>query len=263
MSDTTPNLLSSLHHGGPGAKARYPQRGDPGTRCPAADRRARPRSDRTSSHSSRRRALHRRLPPRAERGPARQRRSRPTRTVPGHSTRLAKAGLPGSRTRTRCSRSTAQPGPLASLASVNPVPPSASTPPPTRPTASLSARPPSLFNHDGAGHQQKINKASAGSRPQLSCSRPHSRDVPRLGLTGDDDLHFKVSADGTTWREGLVLSALTGTPRVPSFAKSALPSAAAAAAGALVHVTDEVGGAVLAFSDGAIWRRVTDRAAVS
>lgn len=34
-------------------------------------------------------------------------------------------------------------------------------------------------------------------------------------------------------------------------------------AGALIHVTDDIGGAVPAFSDGTNWRRVTDRAVVS
>lgn len=33
--------------------------------------------------------------------------------------------------------------------------------------------------------------------------------------------------------------------------------------GAVVYVSDEIGGAVLAFSDGTDWRRVTDRAVVS
>lgn len=37
----------------------------------------------------------------------------------------------------------------------------------------------------------------------------------------------------------------------------------AGAAARLVYVTDEAGGAVPAFSDGAAWRRVTDRAVVS
>jgi len=46
-----------------------------------------------------------------------------------------------------------------------------------------------------------------------------------------------------------------------SYAKAALP--AATATGSLIYVTDEVGGAVPAFSDGAAWRRVTDRAVVS
>ncbi len=49
--------------------------------------------------------------------------------------------------------------------------------------------------------------------------------------------------------------------QLPSHVKSALPSPAAA--GQMIYVTDDVGGAVPAFSDGANWRRVTDRAIVS
>ena len=51
--------------------------------------------------------------------------------------------------------------------------------------------------------------------------------------------------------------------RVRSYTVATLPSAAAAGAGSIVYVSDESGGAVLAFSDGADWRRVTDRAVVS
>ena len=53
-----------------------------------------------------------------------------------------------------------------------------------------------------------------------------------------------------------------GPVRVKSYAKASLPSAAAGA-GQIIYVSDEAGGAVLAFSDGANWRRVTDRAVVS
>jgi Protein of unknown function (DUF2793) len=120
----------------------------------------------------------------------------------------------------------------------------------------------SLFNHAGAGHQLKVNKAaSADTASQLFQTGFSGR--AEIGLTGDDDLHIKVSANGTTWREALVLTAATGTPRVPSTSKTALPSAATAGAGALLHVPDESGGAVLAFSDATNWRRVTDRAIVS
>ena len=45
---------------------------------------------------------------------------------------------------------------------------------------------------------------------------------------------------------------------LPSYAVAGLPSAATA--GQLVYVSDETGGAVVAFSDGTNWRRVTDRA---
>ena len=46
-----------------------------------------------------------------------------------------------------------------------------------------------------------------------------------------------------------------------SYTVGTLPSAATAAE--LIYVSDDVGGAVPAFSDGTDWRRVTDRAAVS
>lgn len=46
------------------------------------------------------------------------------------------------------------------------------------------------------------------------------------------------------------------------YAVASLPDAAIWT-GAVVYVSDEAGGATIAFSDGADWRRVTDRAAVS
>lgn len=54
-------------------------------------------------------------------------------------------------------------------------------------------------------------------------------------------------------------------PQIPTmqpFAVADLPSPADTLYG-LIFITDEVGGAVPAFSDGTNWRRVTDRAIVS
>lgn len=45
------------------------------------------------------------------------------------------------------------------------------------------------------------------------------------------------------------------------FSKTALPPAVQE--GGLIFVPDEAGGAIVAFSDGTNWRRVTDRAVVS
>lgn len=56
---------------------------------------------------------------------------------------------------------------------------------------------------------------------------------------------------------------VAGAVRVGGYAKAALPSAADQGGGAIVFVPDEAGGATLAFSDGAVWRRVQDRAVVS
>lgn len=120
----------------------------------------------------------------------------------------------------------------------------------------------SLLDHAGAGHQQKVNKAATGDTASQLFQTGYSGRA-EIGLAGDDDLHFKVSPDGSQWADALVIPAAAGTPRVRSLAKGALPSASAAGAGALVYVPDEAGGAVLAFCDGTDWRRVTDRAVVN
>lgn len=51
-------------------------------------------------------------------------------------------------------------------------------------------------------------------------------------------------------------------PILPTYTVATVPSAATYARG-LIYVSDEVGGAVVAFSDSTNWRRVTDRAIVS
>lgn len=56
---------------------------------------------------------------------------------------------------------------------------------------------------------------------------------------------------------------VAGPIKVKSYAASALPSASSIGAGALIYVSDESGGPVMAFSDGSSWRRLTDRAPVS
>jgi hypothetical protein len=53
-----------------------------------------------------------------------------------------------------------------------------------------------------------------------------------------------------------------GPVRVKSYTVAGVPSAAAGA-GQIIYVSNETGGAVLAFSDGTNWRRVTDRVVVS
>lgn len=54
-----------------------------------------------------------------------------------------------------------------------------------------------------------------------------------------------------------------GPVRVKSYTVAGAPSASGAGAGAIIYVSNETGGAVLAFSDGTNWRRVTDRAVIS
>lgn len=69
-------------------------------------------------------------------------------------------------------------------------------------------------------------------------------------------------ASGTgaqTQTTGLTIT--SGVPYVPSYTVAGAPSAATAAG--IIYVSNETGGAVLAFSDGTNWRRVTDRAIIA
>ena len=70
------------------------------------------------------------------------------------------------------------------------------------------------------------------------------------------------------WKTVLEMFGLTesGTSTVifqaPTYTVLTLPTAATYPRG-IIYVSDEAGGAVLAFSDATNWRRVTDRAIVS
>jgi hypothetical protein len=128
-----------------------------------------------------------------------------------------------------------------------------------------------LLSHDdvtpGSGDLRlSFNKAAAGNTASLLFQTGFSGRA-EIGTAGDDDLHVKVSPDGSTWSEALVIGAAAGGVsvtlplRLAAFAVASLPDAGAGA-GQVIYVSDAAGGAVLAFSDGADWRRVTDRAVV-
>ena len=81
-----------------------------------------------------------------------------------------------------------------------------------------------LFNHDGADHRQVINKAnSADTASQIYQTGFSGR--AEIGLTGNDDLHVKVSTDGATWHDGMIVDGQTGAVTLPNtslaFSKSA------------------------------------------
>lgn len=203
-----------------------------------------------------------------------------------------------------------------------------------------------LLSHDGAGHQVKVNKATASDTASLLFQTGWSGRA-EMGTAGSDGFAIKVSDDGATWRQALRVDPATGhvgigpdadtshalgvainatgpticvrntggaggaqfeliddasggnwrfktvqggsfklrdhgkdvdhmflyaTPRRTefaggvrpgSFAVAGLPDPAAMGAGCMIYVPDESGGAVMAFSDGTDWRRMTDRAVVS
>lgn len=72
----------------------------------------------------------------------------------------------------------------------------------------------SLFNHDGAGHQLKLNKAGSADTASVLFQTGYSGRA-ELGLAGDDDLRVKVSADGSTWFEALTIARSSGLVGLP------------------------------------------------
>lgn len=75
--------------------------------------------------------------------------------------------------------------------------------------------PAALFNHAGTDHRLKINKASADATASLVMQNGFEGRA-ELGLAGDDQFRIKVSTDGTTWRDAMVLEAATGQARFPA-----------------------------------------------
>ena len=89
--------------------------------------------------------------------------------------------------------------------------------------------PATLLSHEGSGHQLKINKATAADTGSALFQTGFSGRA-EMGLTGDDNYHIKVSADGTTWREALVIDRASGSVALPN-----TPVAAAAGTSAVLN----------------------------
>ena len=75
--------------------------------------------------------------------------------------------------------------------------------------------PASLFDHDGADHRLKLNKALATDTASILFQAGYSGRA-EFGLAGDDDWRVKVSADGTAWVSALRVAASTGRITLPA-----------------------------------------------
>lgn len=64
--------------------------------------------------------------------------------------------------------------------------------------------PATLFNHSGAGHQLKINKAGAADTASLLFQTAWQGRA-ELGLNGSDQFTIKVSGDGSDWKTALAV----------------------------------------------------------
>ena len=66
-----------------------------------------------------------------------------------------------------------------------------------------------LLSHDGAGHQLKLNKATASDTASLLFQSGWTGHA-EMGLSGGIDFAIKVSADGSTWAEVLRFDGASG-----------------------------------------------------
>jgi hypothetical protein len=104
-----------------------------------------------------------------------------------------------------------------------------------------------LFNHDGSDHQLKINKNLSADNASVLFQTGFSGRA-EFGVTGDDDFHMKVSPDGTTFHEGIVIDKDTGAVSFPNTTFSGgSVSSVFGRAGAVVATTgdynfDQIGG---------------------
>jgi hypothetical protein len=63
--------------------------------------------------------------------------------------------------------------------------------------------------------RQTLNKSSVGNTVSQLYQNNYSGRA-EVGLTGDDDFHFKVSPDGSTWYSAIVVDRTSGKPSFPS-----------------------------------------------
>ena len=124
-----------------------------------------------------------------------------------------------------------------------------------------------LFSHDGSGIQAKLNKNSVSDTASFLFQTNWSGRA-EMGLAGDDDFHFKVSADGSSWNTVFVLGSADGVARfaqpleLKQYSKSSLPDASAGSA-RLIYVHDATGGPVVAYSHAGSWRRMRDDSVIN
>lgn len=72
-----------------------------------------------------------------------------------------------------------------------------------------------LFNNIGDDVQIKVNKEAFGDTASLLFQTGFSGRA-EMGTAGDDDFHFKVSPDGSTWHEAIVIDRATGEVEFPN-----------------------------------------------
>lgn len=136
-----------------------------------------------------------------------------------------------------------------------------------------------LLNHDGNGHQLKLNKNADTDTASLLFQSNWSGHA-EMGLAGSKDFSVKVGDDNGQWREAMRIDRTSGnimigaaTPstrlhidgpvRTGSVTVATLPSASSHGAGSLIYVTNASGGAQHAYSDGSQWLSLRNGAVIA
>jgi hypothetical protein len=139
--------------------------------------------------------------------------------------------------------------------------------------------PASLLTHEGAGHQLKINKASAADTASVLFQTNWSGRA-EFGLTGSDDVLLKVSADGQSFAPALLARPSNGfvgigtwSPTAPLHVEGAvrigvemaeeLPDAGSVGAGTLIFLEHADHSIELVYSDGSVRRSVQSGASIA
>lgn len=81
-----------------------------------------------------------------------------------------------------------------------------------------------LLTHTGAGHQLKVNKASAADTASLLFQTGWSGRA-EMGTIGSDNFELKVSSDGTTFHTALQANTATGSVSFPAGVTGVTPEA--------------------------------------
>jgi hypothetical protein len=81
-----------------------------------------------------------------------------------------------------------------------------------------------------------------------------------LTVKDEDDMSSDSDVDLVTQQS---VKAYVDAQKLVSYTVAGVPSAATAGAGSMIYVSDETGGATMAFSDGTNWKRCSDLATVS
>lgn len=130
----------------------------------------------------------------------------------------------------------------------------------------------SLFNHEGAGHQVKINKASETDTASILFQTNWSGRA-EIGLTGSDDFLLKTSPDGETFAPTILARPSNGYVGIGTWSPTAtlhvagpvrvgagmagdLPDPQSVGRGALMFVDYGGHATELVYCDGSDWRSV-------